>query len=156
MSGNLVESLIGAIVLLVAGWFLNFAYERTEMTNVGGYELIAKFDRVDGLNIGSDVRLSGIKVGTVTSQELDPETYEAVVRIAISDEVKLPTDTAAAITSEGLLGGSYLSILPGGMEEMLEDGDEFDETQDALDLIAMINRFMYGGKDEDKDKDESE
>lgn len=151
MSGNLVESLIGAIVLLVAGWFLNFAYERTEKTNVGGYELIAKFDRVDGLNIGSDVRLSGIKVGTVVSQELDPDTYEAVVRLVISDSVQLPTDTAAAITSEGLLGGSYLSILPGGMEEMLQDGDEFEETQDAIDLIAMINRFMYGSNDEEKE-----
>lgn len=150
MSGNLVESLIGAIVLVVAGWFLNFAYERTEKTNVGGYELIAKFDRVDGLNIGSDVRLSGIKVGTVVSQELDPLTYEAVVRLIISESVQLPTDTAAAITSEGLLGGSYLSILPGGMEDMMQEGDEFEETQDAIDLIAMINRFMYGSKDDDE------
>ena len=153
MSGNLVESLIGAIVLVVAGWFLSFAYERTEKTNVGGYELIAKFDRVDGLNIGSDVRLSGIKVGTVTSQELDPETYEAVVRLAISDNVLLPIDTAAVITSEGLLGGNYLSMLPGGMEEMLEDGDELEETQDAIDLVGMINRFMYGKKDEDEAKE---
>lgn len=152
MSGNLVESLIGAIVLVVAGWFLSFAYERTEKTNVGGYELIAKFDRVDGLNIGSDVRLAGIKVGTVISQELDPETYEAVVRLVISDKVKLPIDTAAAITSEGLLGGNYMSILPGGMEDMLQDGDEFEETQDAIDLIGMMNRFMYGKKDSDEDE----
>lgn len=153
MSGNLVESLIGAIVLVVAGWFLSFAYERTEKTNVGGYELIAKFDRVDGLNIGSDVRLAGIKIGTVTSQELDPETYEAIVHVVISDEVALPTDTAAVITSEGLLGGNYLSMLPGGMEDMLADGDELEETQDAIDLVGMINRFMYGKKDEDKSKE---
>lgn len=153
MSGNLVESLIGAIVLAVAGWFLSFAYEHTEKTNVGGYELIAKFDRVDGLNIGSDVRLAGIKIGTVTSQELDPETYEAIVRVAISDEVALPTDTAAVITSEGLLGGNYLSMLPGGMEDMLADGDELEETQDAIDLVGMINRFMYGKKDEDEAKE---
>ena len=153
MSGNLVESLIGAIVLVVAGWFLNFAYERTEKTNIGGYELIAKFDRVDGLNIGSDVRLSGIKVGTVVSQELDPVTYEAVVRLIISDQVQLPSDTSVTITSEGLLGGSYMSILPGGMEDMLEEGDEFEETQDAIDLIGMINRFIYGS---DKDKEEDE
>ena len=150
MSGNLVESLIGAIVLVVAGWFLSFAYEHIEKTNIGGYELIAKFDRVDGLNIGSDVRLSGIKVGSVTSQELDPETYEAIVRLTISDDVLLPTDTAAVITSEGLLGGNYLSMLPGGMEDMLEDGDELEETQDAIDLVGMINRFMYGKKDEDE------
>lgn len=153
MSGNLVESLIGAVVLIVAGWFLSFAYERTEKTNIGGYELIAKFDRVDGLNIGSDVRLSGIKVGTVTSQELDPETYEAIVHLTISDDVLLPTDTAAVITSEGLLGGNYLSMLPGGMEEMLEDGDELEETQDAIDLVGMINRFMYGKKDDDDSKE---
>jgi len=153
MSGNLVESIIGAVVLLVAAWFLNFAYERTESSAGSGYELVARFDRIDGLNIGSDVRMSGIKIGTVTSQTLDVETYEAVVMISIDNSVRLPSDTAASITSEGLLGGNYLSLEPGGMDDMLKDGGEISETQDAIDLVGILGRFMYGSDDDDSAKE---
>ena len=143
MSSNLVESLIGALVLLVAGWFLVFAYERTDMGAGDGYTLTARFDRIDGIGIGSDVRMAGIKVGTVVSSQLDPLTYQAVVTLSVEDEVQLPTDTAIAITAEGLLGGTYMNLLPGGMEEMLIDGDEISETQDAVDLLGLIGKFIY-------------
>ncbi|MFC3050937.1 outer membrane lipid asymmetry maintenance protein MlaD [Kordiimonas pumila] len=145
MSGNLVESIIGAIVLLVAGWFLTFAYERTDMAAVDGYVLQAKFDSVSGLAIGSDVRVAGIKVGSVVENRLDPITYQAVVTFSINSTIDLPTDTAAAVTSESLLGGTYLSLLPGGMEEMLVDGDEISETQSAVDLLSLIGKFASGG-----------
>lgn len=144
MSSNLVESLIGALVLLVAGWFLVFAYERTDMGAGDGYRLSARFDRIDGIGIGSDVRMAGIKVGTVVDSELDPVSYQAVVTFSIDDEVELPTDTAIAITAEGLLGGTYMNLLPGGMDEMLVDGDEISETQDAVDLLGLIGKFIYG------------
>ena len=147
MSGNLVESLVGALVLVVAAWFLNFAYERTEMNASLGYELTARFDRIDGLHLGSDVRISGIKVGSVIDQSIDPETYEAIVTISINNDIKLPTDTVAAITSEGLLGGSYLSLMPGGMDEMMVAGDVISDTQDAIDLVGLMGRFMYGSDD---------
>ncbi len=143
MSSNLVESLIGALVLLVAGWFLVFAYERTDMGAGDGYTLTARFDRIDGIGIGSDVRMAGIKVGTVVSSELDPYTYQAVVTLSVEDEVQLPSDTAIAITAEGLLGGTYMNLLPGGMEDMLADGDEISETQDAVDLLGLIGKFIY-------------
>lgn len=146
MSGNLVESIIGAVVLVVSAWFLHFAYERTEMSAGGdGYSLSARFDQVGGLALGSDVRLSGIKVGTITGQELDPATFQAVVHFSVESNVELPLDTAAAITSEGLLGGSYLTLIPGGYDEVLADGDEIEETQDAVDLVGLIGKFMYGG-----------
>ena len=149
MSNNMFESLIGAIVLLVAGWFLVFAYERGEASVAQGYELVARFDRVDGLSIGSDVRLAGIKVGTITKQTLDPVSFQALVSFSVNSDYELPVDTAVAITSEGLLGGSYLAILPGGMDEMLLPGDEISETQDAVDLIGLISRFAYGSGDDD-------
>ena len=151
MSHNLVESLIGAAVLLVAGWFLMFAYERTEHSGRSGYELIARFDKIDGLSIGSDVRMSGIKVGSITRQKIDVDTYQAIVHFTVSPDIQLPTDTAAAITTEGLLGGTYLSILPGGMDEYLENGDEIEETQDAIDLMGLIGSFMYGDRASDSD-----
>ena len=143
MSASLVESLIGALVLLVAGWFVFYGYQQTEGRTAGGYELQARFDRVNGLTIGSDVRLSGIKVGTVVDQRIDPETFQAVVRFTVRSDVALPTDTAAAISAEGLLGGGYLSLLPGGMEETLIEGDEIEETQDAIDLVGLLGRFMF-------------
>lgn len=143
MSSNLVESLIGAVVLLVAGWFLVFAYERTEMGAGGGYRLSARFDRIDGIGVGSDVRLAGIKVGTVVDSRLDPVSYQAIVTFSVSDDIELPTDTAAAITAEGLLGGTYMNLLPGGMDEVLLDGDEIEETQDAVDLLGLLNKFIY-------------
>lgn len=141
MSGNLVESIIGALVLIVAGWFLTFAYERTDGASVSGYVLQARFDRIDGLNLGSDVRVAGIKVGSIVASELDPLSYQAIISFSVDSSVELPVDTAAAISSESLLGGSYLSLLPGGMEEMLAPGDEISETQDAVDLLGLIGKF---------------
>lgn len=147
MSSNLVESLIGALVLLVAGWFLVFAYERTDVGTGDGYRLTARFDRIDGIGIGSDVRMAGIKVGTVVATRLDAVSYQAIVTFSVDDALELPTDTAAAITSEGLLGGTYMNLLPGGMEEMLIDGDEIEETQDAVDLLGLIGKFIYSDDD---------
>ena len=141
MSSNLVESLVGAIVLLVAGWFLLFAYERTDMVNIDGYTLNARFDRIDGLDVGSDVRVAGIKVGTVVSSVLDTKSYQALVSFSIKSGIELPLDTAAAISSESLLGGSYLTLLPGGEDDMLIDGDIIEETQDAIDLLGLIGKF---------------
>ena len=116
MSNNVVESIIGALVLALAIGFFVFTYNRVEVGNMDGYELVAKFDRIDGLQVGSDVRMSGIKVGTVLGQELDKENFLAVVHFTVSPDIHLPVDSSAAITSEGLLGGHYLSLSPGGMD----------------------------------------
>lgn len=147
MSSNLVESIIGAVVLVVAGWFLIFTYERTDAAAVDGYSLSARFDRIDGLAVGSDVRVAGIKVGTILESELDTASYQAIVKFSVASGVELPLDTAAAISSESLLGGAYLTLLPGGEEEMLADGDLIEETQDAVDLLGLIGKFTSGGDD---------
>ena len=120
MSGNLVETLIGAAVLSIAGFFLYFSYDKADAGAISGYSLAARFDRVDGVKIGSDVMLAGIKVGTVIEQSLDPDEYLAVLQIALATDVKLPDDSAIKIASDGLLGGKYLSIDPGGSETFLE------------------------------------
>lgn len=147
MRGTLVETLIGAVVLLVAAWFLYFAYSRTEMGPVGGYQVSARFDKVGDLGSGADVKLSGIKIGTVVSQTLDPATFEAVVRMGIQSDVKLPEDTSAKIAAAGLLGGSYVMLEPGGSEEMLANGDTISYTQGAVDLMGLLGRFIYGSTD---------
>jgi phospholipid/cholesterol/gamma-HCH transport system substrate-binding protein len=147
MRGTLVETLIGAIVLAVAAWFLYFAYSRTETGPIGGYHVSARFDKVGDLAGGADVRMSGIKIGSVTEQSLDKRTYEAVIRLGIDSNVKLPDDTTAKIAMAGLLGGSYVDLVPGGSETMLEDGGEIVYTQGAVDLMGLLGRFIYGSTD---------
>ena len=143
MSGNLVETLIGAIVLVVAGVFLFFAYNKADVLAVSGYSLQAKFERADGVNIGSDVLLGGIKIGTVTGQTLDTVDYLAVIELSIRNDVRLPDDSAIKIASDGLLGSKYLSVEPGGSETMLETGQEIRYTQGAIDLTDLIGKAIY-------------
>ncbi|HEY8351887.1 MAG TPA: outer membrane lipid asymmetry maintenance protein MlaD [Sphingomonadales bacterium] len=150
MKHNLVETLMGALVLAAAGFFLFFAYTNTSLRTVDGYELTARFDRVDGLVNGADVRLSGIKVGTVVAQELDPRSYSAIVRMHIDPAVRLPEDTFARITSSGLLGSNYLALSPGASDVMLEPGDEIIETQGAVDLLTLLSKFASGGSESGK------
>ena len=143
MSGNLVETLIGAVVLVVAGFFLYFSYDKADAGVVSGYALVAKFDKVDGVKVGSDVMLAGIKVGTVTDQTLDGEEYLAILHLSLTPDVKLPNDSSIKIASDGLLGGKYLSIDPGGSEDYLEPGDEIRFTQGAVDLTDLIGKAIY-------------
>lgn len=143
MSRNLLETLLGAVVLIVAVGFLAFAYNSSQIQQNDGYELIARFDKVDGLEPGSDVRISGIKVGTVLDQTLDPETYRAEVRFNLREDVRLPADTSAAVVSNGLLGGKYLALVPGGDIEMLEAGDEVTLTQSAVNLEDLIGHMIF-------------
>ncbi|HYM30315.1 MAG TPA: outer membrane lipid asymmetry maintenance protein MlaD [Candidatus Cybelea sp.] len=145
MGGNVVETLIGAAVIAVAAAFLVFAYSTAGVRSVGGYELVAKFDKVDGLSVGGDVRLSGIKVGTITSETLDPKSYQAIVRFTLAPNVQLPDDSSAKITSQGLLGGNYLALEPGGSDAFLKPGQSVQYTQGAVNLMDLIGRAIYSG-----------
>ena len=122
MKHNIVETVIGAVVLAVAAVFVVFAYTSSGVRAVSGYEVVARFERVDGVAVGSDVRIGGIKVGSIARMELDPKTYLAVVRLSIEPSVKLPADTVASISSTGLLGDKFLQLVPGGDEKMLPPG----------------------------------
>jgi phospholipid/cholesterol/gamma-HCH transport system substrate-binding protein len=148
MGRNLIETLMGAVVLVVAGLFLVFAYSTTNVRPVSGYDLVAKFERVDGLPVGADVRLSGIKIGTVIEQRLEPTTYLAVVRLSINAQVKLPTDTVAQIASEGLLGGNFVALVPGAEEKMLAPGGEIRFTQAPVNLVQLLGKFIFNTADQ--------
>ena len=146
MSRNYVETLLGAAVLAVALGFLAWAYGRSDAGDPGGYTLRAKFDRVNGLENGGDVRISGIKVGRVLGQELDPQTFRAEVTFSVRNGVELPADSSAAIVSSGLLGGKYLSVVPGGEEEILADGGEIKLTQSSVNLEDLIGRYIFSSQ----------
>jgi phospholipid/cholesterol/gamma-HCH transport system substrate-binding protein len=144
MQNSVVETLIGAAVLAVAVAFLVFAYSGTGFGGTSGYEVSAKFGRVDGVAVGADVRISGIKVGTVSRMDLDPMDYSAVTYLTIRDDVHLPDDSSVRITSEGILGGQYVSIEPGGSPDMIGPGGQIEYTQGSIDLIGLLGRTMFG------------
>ncbi|MFM7344715.1 MAG: outer membrane lipid asymmetry maintenance protein MlaD [Tagaea sp.] len=143
MGKNLVETLMGAVVLVVAGMFLVFAYSTADIRPVRGYAVTAKFQSIDGVRLGTDVKLAGIKVGSVVGQALDPQTYEAVLTLSIDAHVKLPRDTSAQITSEGLLGGTYIALSPGAEDRMLAAGGEIRHTQSPVNLVQLLGRFIF-------------
>jgi len=145
MNRNFLETALGAVVLLVAIGFLYYAYQNNQSADGGSYTLLAQFDRIDGLDNGADVRIGGIKVGSVTSQTLDPESYRAQVRFTVQEGVELPLDSSAAVMSDGLLGGKYLSLEPGGDIDMLEQDDELTLTQSSIRLEDLIGQLIYSG-----------
>jgi phospholipid/cholesterol/gamma-HCH transport system substrate-binding protein len=140
---NIIEALVGLLVVLVAIGFVTFAYNRTQAgTANDGYILKARFPNVAGVSPGTDVRVAGIKVGTVTKQSLDPGSYQALVEFGIDKALKLPIDSSASVTTEGLLGGTYVALTPGGDSVMLKPGEEITETSGATDLMSLVGSFV--------------
>jgi len=147
MGRNLVETLMGAVVLVVAAYFMVFAYTTTNVRSIRGYEVIAKFERVDGVATGTDVKVSGIKVGTLVEQKLDSDTFLAVLKLSIDNSIKLPDDTVAQISSEGLLGANFVSLVPGGSDKMIPPGGEIKYTQAPVNLVQMLGKFIFNAAD---------
>lgn len=149
MKQNLVETLIGAAVLLIALGFVAYGYAVSGGQRGGDmYEVAAQFPRANGLSIGSDVRLAGIKIGAVRSLALNPDTYQAQLILLIRNEVRLPDDSSIKVTSDGLLGDAYLAIAPGGSPDYLAPGDEIAFTQGAVDLIGLVGQALFQSGDD--------
>lgn len=146
MSENRTEVLTGAAVLAVALGFFFWAGQGAGLgTPRGGYDLRASFRSVEGITAGSDVRLAGVKIGTITRLSLNPKTFFADAIIAMNDGILLPSDSAILVSSEGLLGGAFVEVLPGGSADNLGPGDEIEDTQGAVSLISLMMKFIDGG-----------
>ncbi len=148
MRRNAIETVMGAAVLLVAAIFVVFAFSATGVSTVRGYQVTARFDNAAGLTAGTDVRMSGVKIGSVTSQRLDPQTYFAEVTLAIDKDIQLPADTSARVVPEGLLGSNYVLLEPGGAEEMIPDGGNIQYTQGAVNIVDLVGRLIFSGDQE--------
>lgn len=148
MAEHRAEVVTGAAVLAAAMAFVIYATQGIDMTGkAGSYPLRASFRSVEGITVGSDVRLGGVKVGTITDLQLNPQTFFADATIAVQDPIQLPTDSAILISSEGLLGGNYVEIIPGGAAENLAPGDEIEDTQGSVSLISLLMAFVGGKSD---------
>jgi phospholipid/cholesterol/gamma-HCH transport system substrate-binding protein len=140
---NVAEVLAGAAVLVVAGGFLAYALAHSGRTTTSGYQLTAQFDHIDGLAVGGDVRMAGVKVGSVVDEQIDPKTYLAVVTLTVRDGIELPKDSAAEIDSDSLLGGKYISLSPGGDTATLKPGQRITITQSSVSLEQLLGKFIF-------------
>lgn len=143
MHRNVIETVMGGVVLLVAAGFVYLAFQSGSVGNGSGYLVTAEFDNASGLTTGSEVRMSGVKVGTVVSQRLDPKTYFAVVTFSIAEAIKLPSDTSARILADGLLGSNFVALEPGGEENTIAPGGRINFTQGSINVVDLLGRFIF-------------
>ncbi|WP_127114251.1 outer membrane lipid asymmetry maintenance protein MlaD [Shimia sediminis] len=149
MSAVRTEIAVGAAVVAVAIGFLAYASRVADFGgSSAGYELTASFRSIEGVSVGTDVRLAGVKIGTITDISLNPQTFRADAGMTILDGIELPDDSAIVISSEGLLGGNFVEVLPGGSPFNLEPGAEIEDTQSSVSLVGLLMKFVTGGDDE--------
>ena len=143
MKRNPVETILGFFVLIFTGVFLFFAASRVDTKKIEGYTVTADFMKIGGLEVGSDVRISGIKVGSVLATTLNQETYTAKVTLGIDNRIKLPVDTVAAIADVGVMGGKYVRLEPGKSQKMLENNGKITRTNNYKSLEESISEFIF-------------
>ena len=150
MSHNTTEVLVGGAVLAAAIVFGIYAGQTTGLSSgPRGYDLTASFRSLEGVTVGTDVRLAGVKIGTITDVELNTETYRADTKISVNQGVVIPDDSAAVVSSEGLLGGNFVEIMPGGSLEYFEPGAEIIDTQGSVSLVSLLLKFVSGSGNSD-------
>ena len=144
MKQNIIETTVGFIILAIALSFFVFAYNKgNKIEGSGGYLLKAEFQNIDGIVSGSDIMISGIKIGQVDKIELDKDTYVATAWLKIKDNLKLPKDSQASVSTSGLLGGKFIAITPGSSDEMLDPLAQIKYTQSSINIESLIGKLMY-------------
>lgn len=150
MNKRPVETIMGLVVLAVATLFMLFAYRVSDLQVIKGYEINARFLKVGGLNTGADVRINGIKVGTVVSQKINPLDYMVDVKLSIMPNILIPTDSVITVAGDGLMGDKFIKIEPGHSEQKLSNGDTATNTKDAKSLEDMVGEIIFMVTDDEK------
>ena len=145
MSRNVIETITGAVVIVVAIWFMVFFVNKTDAFKISGdtKKIVAKFDEIDAISIGAPVKIAGVKVGNVSAMELDKNSYQAVLVFAVANDIKIPVDSSVKIASSGLLGEKYISITPGNEEKFIGNGGEIKYTESSVNLETLIGKMIY-------------
>jgi|TARA_Y100000389_G_C17470886_1_gene530639 phospholipid/cholesterol/gamma-HCH transport system substrate-binding protein len=146
MKKNFFEAIIGTLVLICAAFFIITSFKGSSIVTSDGYQIIAKFNNSDGISIGSDVKISGVKIGNVLSQQLDHKSYKAKLVMTIDPSIKIPVDSSIKIVSEGLLGSKYLLINPGSEEEFLQNNDQIEYTQSSVNFEELLGKFIFNSQ----------
>jgi phospholipid/cholesterol/gamma-HCH transport system substrate-binding protein len=150
MKHNAIETITGGAVIAIAALFLSFSAQKADVKSANGYLISAAFTDVGGLSIGDNVQISGVKVGTIQDIELDTKRFLALVHMNVDSHIKLSEDTSAIISSASLLGGRYLALQPGGMDDYLLEGDVIETTQAPQNLEQLLGKFIFNMQKDDK------
>ena len=146
MSNSKIETTVGGLVVVLAiGFFIYVLNSTNVMNRDDGLNLKASFRSADGITSGTDVRMAGVKIGTVTGMRLDPESFRAEVLFSLRGDLKIPDDSGVAVSQDGLLGGSFVEVIPGGSEFELQEGAEFMDTQGSVSLVSLLLKFVSSG-----------
>ncbi len=143
MSQKTVEILMGAAMLLLGVFAIFTVYASSRVTAATGYTVSVRFNKVGGLGEGNAVRIAGLQVGTITAQKLDPETYDAVLDLSVRADVKLPSDTEAEVSSDGLLGGKFILLTPGKAKDFIPDKGKITKAKGVVALEEMVGRMIF-------------
>ena len=144
MKNNKFETLIGTLVIIIAILFLSFASKITNSKQnvAGGYDIVAIFDNIDGINIGSDIKIAGVKVGSVSNIKLN-DNYKAELTLKMPKDLNVPLDSIFKISTSGLIGSKFINVKIGAEEEYFKNGDKADFTESSMDLEDLISRFIF-------------
>ena len=147
MSENRLEIAVGGVVLALAVGFAAFLAQSTGLSgSSSSYHISASFRSAEGISVGTDIRLAGVKIGTISELKLNSETYRAESILSVRNDVRIPDDSALTVASEGLLGGSFIEVIPGASLDYLEAGDEIIDTQGSVSLIQLLLKFVSNGQ----------
>lgn len=148
MAENTSEVMVGGVVLAAAIGFLVYMGQATGLSgSSAGYPLTASFRSIEGVTVGTDVRLAGVKIGTVTGIDLNAQTYRADTIFSVDNGIEIPDDSAVLIASEGLLGGNFVEVMPGASLFYFAAGDEIEDTQGSISLLNLLMKFVAGSED---------
>ena len=150
MKSNTLESLIGALVIVIAIIFTSMAYKVSgnKQKMASGYVLLAEFNNIDGINIGSDIKISGVKVGSVIDIKLN-DNYKAE-KLKFPNDVLIPTDSVFKVSTSGLIGAKFINVKVGADEKYLKNGDKVDFTESTMDLEDLIGRFIFNSENKNE------
>jgi phospholipid/cholesterol/gamma-HCH transport system substrate-binding protein len=151
---RLMELVVGLFICLgLAAMFL-LTLQVSTQNDIGrntSYSVTARFDNVGSLRVRAPITLAGVRIGRVTAVDVNPETFQAEVKLTIDRHYdKLPADSSAAIQTAGILGEQYIALQPGGAMENLKEGDRINFTQSAVILENLIGRFLAQSGNEPK------
>jgi phospholipid/cholesterol/gamma-HCH transport system substrate-binding protein len=147
MRHNFLETITGAVVLLVAGIFFAFGYQFSSSSRMETIRVFAKFDRIDGVSVGNDVRMGGVTIGHVGHITIDKKSFKAILAMDVDASLKLPKDSSAEISSESLMGGKYVNLSPGGDDEILKAGETISLTQSSVSLESLLSKYIFSQND---------
>lgn len=139
------DTAIGGLVLVLGLAVLGIAYGAGNRAKMVGYDVQARFNKADGISVGSDLRLSGVSIGKVVAQGLD-DRFRAVLTLRLQPGVVIPTDSSALIQTDGLMGAKFIAVQPGGDDEMLKPGQMFQSTQDSVNVQDLLEQIIAQGE----------